>query len=89
MSSFEESLWFEFRKIKRMVELMGFQRQQSFRVVENFLEWRLKEDRVWWDEEEISRRRDYDDMNVIEEFNEIVEIRRYEEVLWSEREEEE
>ncbi|CDY44660.1 BnaA08g06800D [Brassica napus] len=89
MSSLEESPRFESRKTKRMAELTGFQRQQSFRVAENSLERRPKEDRVWWDEEEISRRRDYDDMNVTEEPNEIAEIRRYEEVLRSEREEEE
>ncbi|KAJ4867252.1 Transcription initiation factor TFIID subunit 1 [Raphanus sativus] len=89
MSSLEESPRFESRKTKRMAELTGFQRQQSFRVPENSLERRPKEDRVWWEEEEISRRRDYDDMNVTEEPNEIAEIRRYEEVLRSEREEEE
>ncbi|KAJ0235844.1 Transcription initiation factor TFIID subunit 1 [Hirschfeldia incana] len=89
MSSLEESPRFESRKTKRMAELTGFQRQQSFRAAESSLERRPKEDRVWWEEEEISRRRDYDDMNVTEEPNEIAEIRRYEEVLRSEREEEE
>ncbi|XP_010499826.1 PREDICTED: transcription initiation factor TFIID subunit 1-like isoform X3 [Camelina sativa] len=97
MSSLEESPRFESRKTKRMAELAGFQKQQSFRLAENSLERRPKEDRVWWEEEEISTgrhmevttRRDYDDMTVSEEPNEIAEIRRYEEVLRSEREEEE
>lgn len=97
MSSLEESPRFESRKTKRMTELSGFQRQQSFRLSENSLERRPKEDRVWWEEEEISTgrhrevrmRRDYDDMTVSEEPNEIAEIRRYEEVIRSEREEEE
>ncbi|CAE5959072.1 unnamed protein product [Arabidopsis arenosa] len=97
MSSLEESPRFESRKTKRMAELAGFQRQQSFRLSENSLERRPKEDRVWWEEEEISTgrhrevmvRRDYDDMTVSEEPNEIAEIRRYEEVIRSEREEEE
>jgi len=97
MSSLEESPRFESRKTKRMAELAGFQRQQSFRLSENSLERRPKEDRVWWEEEEISTgrhrevraRRDYDDMSVSEEPNEIAEIRRYEEVIRSEREEEE
>ncbi|KAL1212995.1 Transcription initiation factor TFIID subunit 1 [Cardamine amara subsp. amara] len=97
MSSLEESPRFESRKTKRMAELAGFERQQSFRLSENSVERRPKEDRVWWEEEEISTgrhrevmaRRDYDDMTVSEEPNEIAEIRRYEEVLRSEREEEE
>ncbi|CAH8254309.1 unnamed protein product [Arabidopsis lyrata] len=97
MSSLEESPRFESRKTKRMAELAGFQRQQSFRLSENPLERRPKEDRVWWEEEEISTgrhrevrvRRDYDDMTISEEPNEIAEIRRYEEVIRSEREEEE
>ncbi|XP_024009212.1 transcription initiation factor TFIID subunit 1 [Eutrema salsugineum] len=94
MSSLEESPRFESRKTKRMAELAGYQRQQSFRFSENSLEMRPKEDRVWWEQEEISRGRhresiDYDDMIVSEEPNEIAEIRRYEEVIRSEREEEE
>ncbi|EOA39475.1 hypothetical protein CARUB_v10008072mg [Capsella rubella] len=97
ISSLEESPRFESRKTKRMAELAGFQKQQSFRLSENSLERRPKEDRVWWEEDEISTgrhmevraRRDYDDMTVSEEPNEIAEIRRYEEVLRSEREEEE
>lgn len=99
MSSLEESPRFESRKTKRMAELAGFQRQQSFRLAENSLERRPKEDRAWWEEEEISTgghraaRRDYDydydDMTASEEPNEIAEIRRYEEVIRNEREEEE
>uniref|UniRef100_A0A1J3GLH2 Transcription initiation factor TFIID subunit 1 n=1 Tax=Noccaea caerulescens TaxID=107243 RepID=A0A1J3GLH2_NOCCA len=95
MSSLEESPRFESRKTKRMAELAGFQRQQSFRLPEKSLERRPKEDRAWWEEEEISTgghraaRRDYDDMTASEEPNEIAEIRRYEEVIRNEREEEE
>ncbi|CAN8290270.1 unnamed protein product [Cochlearia groenlandica] len=97
MSSLEESPRFESRKTKRMAELAGCQRQQSFRLSENSIERRPNEDRVWWEEDEVSTgmyreskaRRDYGDINVSEEPTEIAEIRRYEEVLRSEREEEE
>lgn len=93
-SSLEESSRFESRKTMRMADS---QMQQRFRLSENSLDRGPKEDRIWREEREISTechregrvRRDYGDMTVSEEANEIVEIRRYEDVIRSEREEEE
>ncbi|KAL1208740.1 Transcription initiation factor TFIID subunit 1 [Cardamine amara subsp. amara] len=74
-----------------------FQRQQIFRLSENSLDRGPKEDRIWGKEQEIITERhkegrvkkDYDAMTVSKELSEIAEIRRYQEVIRSEREEEE
>ncbi|XP_010535990.1 PREDICTED: transcription initiation factor TFIID subunit 1 isoform X2 [Tarenaya hassleriana] len=95
-SSLEESPQFESRKTKRMADLAGYQRQESFRLAEDSLKRRPKVERAWWGEEEGAERhmegrarRGYDDSAVSDEPEEIVEIRRYEEVIRREREEEE
>ncbi|KAG7577811.1 Bromodomain [Arabidopsis thaliana x Arabidopsis arenosa] len=92
--SVEETPQFESRTIKRMAD---FQRQQRLRLSDNCLDWGAKEDKIWRKEQDISTerhregklRRDYDDITVSEDRSEIDEIRRYKEVIRSERGEEE
>ncbi|XP_010466041.1 PREDICTED: LOW QUALITY PROTEIN: transcription initiation factor TFIID subunit 1b-like [Camelina sativa] len=92
IGSLRDTPQFESRTTKRIAD---FQTQQRLRLSENFLDWGRKEERMCRKEQDMSMdrhregkvRRDYNDITVSEERSEIAEIRRYEEVLWSEREE--
>ncbi|XP_019101864.1 PREDICTED: transcription initiation factor TFIID subunit 1b-like [Camelina sativa] len=92
IGSLRDTPQLESRTTKRMAD---FQRQQRLRLSENFLDWGRKEERIFRKEQDISMDRhkegnvriDYNDIIVSEEGSEIAEIRRYEEVLWSENEE--